>query len=69
MQFLSLYMHVWKTFVCRDVPWGYRYSMQKTSQGVRILDIRKESWGLRELQLRVTPVGSIHFLWGQPKFR
>ena len=29
---------VWKTFVARDGPWGNRYSMQKTSQGARILD-------------------------------
>ena len=42
-----------------DIPGG---------QGVRILDIHKGSWGLRELQLRVTPVGTIHFVWGQAKF-
>ena len=29
---------VWKTFVARDGPCGYRYSMQRASQGVRILD-------------------------------
>ena len=29
---------VWKIFLCRGVPWGNRYSMQKTSQGARILD-------------------------------
>ena len=59
---------VWKTFLPRGAPWGYRYSMQKTSQGARILDFPTGIDRIQELQLRVTPVGSIHFVWGQAKF-
>ena len=52
----------------RDGPCGYRYSMQRASWRVRILDFPNGIDRKRELQLRVTPVGSIHFVWGQAKF-
>ena len=59
---------VWKTFLPGGAGCGYRYSMQRASWRVRILDFQTGIDRKHELQLRVTPVGSIHFVWGQAKF-
>ena len=71
MQYLYYSVTLYDKLFCRVMSGGDRYSMQRASWRVRILDFPKGSWGLlvRELQLRVTPVGSIHFVWGQAKFR